>query len=213
MEKIKICIFDDKAQVRKSFKVMIEASGNFEVTGSFGDCTGVVERVMQSSADVVIMDIEIPPHSGIEAVKLLRAHIRDTPIIMFTVFEDDEKIFDSICAGANGYLLKSGDPGEVVKAIGDVSKGGAPMSPAIARRIFERMKREALPPHAPNYELTARETEVLKHLTHGLSYKMIAAACDISFETVRSHIKNIYVKLHVASSTEAVAKALNEKIV
>lgn len=211
--KTKVCLFDDSVQIRESFTLMMETSDKIELAGSFANCNNVINNITLCSADVVIMDIEIPPQSGIEAVKQIRTQFADLPIIMFTVFEDNDLIFESICAGANGYLLKKTDPQSIIQSIEEVKMGGAPMSPGIARKVVEKFKSISSPMPHPQYELTIRETEILKLLTQGLSYKMIAAKCTISFETVRTHIKNIYAKLHVASMTEAVAKALNERLV
>jgi DNA-binding NarL/FixJ family response regulator len=211
--KINVCIFDDSASIRDAFALLLEGSEQIKLAGAFADCQDVARRVKESRADVVIMDIEIPPASGIEAVRTLRKEMKEIPIMMFTVFEDHERIFDSICAGANGYLLKKTDPEKLIHAIEEVKSGGAPMSPGIARKVLEKFQAMGRPAQDTEYDLTPREKELLKLLTRGLSYKMIAAECDISFETVRTHIKNIYSKLHVASMTEAVAKALNEKIV
>lgn len=210
--KTRVCIFDDNQKILQSFSLMMATSDLIEICGLFDTWENVVEKINSCNAEVVIMDIEIPPLNGIEAVKTIRKVNTEIPVIMFTVFEDTPRIFDSICAGANGYLLKKTDPETLIRSIEEVKSGGAPMTPSIARKVLEKFQDNTQPvPSA--YELTQREKEILKHLTKGLSYKMIAAECTISFETVRTHIKNIYSKLHVASMTEAVAKAINEKIV
>jgi DNA-binding NarL/FixJ family response regulator len=210
--KTKVCIFDDNEKILESFSLMMKTSEKIELTGLFNNCESAYEKIKNCNAEVVIMDIEIPPIDGIEAVKNIRRHNKEIPIIMFTVFDDTGKIFDSICAGANGYLLKKTDPEKIIQSIEEVKEGGAPMSPSIARKVLEKFRSNEQPLDSI-YELTQREKEILKLLTKGLSYKMIAAECNISFETVRTHIKNIYAKLHVASMTEAVAKAINERIV
>jgi DNA-binding NarL/FixJ family response regulator len=210
--KTRVCIFDDNIKILEAFSLMMSTSETVEICGMFNSCDNAAEKISGCNAEVVIMDIEIPPMDGIEAVRLIRKKNTEIPVIMFTVFEDNTRIFDSICAGANGYLLKKTDPETLIRSIEEARNGGAPMTPGIARKILERF-RDNTQPVSSNYDLTQREKEILKHLTKGLSYKMIAAECSISFETVRTHIKNIYAKLHVASSTEAVAKALNEKIV
>jgi DNA-binding NarL/FixJ family response regulator len=211
--KTKVCIFDDNKKILESFSMMMEPLDTIELVGLFSNCRNAAEQIKKCNAEVVIMDIEIPPTDGIDAVKNIRQSNKDIPIIMFTVFEDTEKIFDSICAGANGYLLKKTDPEKIIQSIEEVKEGGAPMTPSIARKVLEKFQGLEPVQLVPDYELTQREKEVLKLLTKGLSYKMIAAECFISFETVRTHIKNIYAKLHVASMTEAVAKAIQEKIV
>ncbi len=211
--KTRVCIFDDNRAIRNSLQLLFEFDEAIEIIAVFPDCNDVVNRIKKCGADVVLMDIEIPPDTGIEAVKKIRKSLKEVLIIMFTVFDEDERIFDSICAGANGYLLKNTAPREIIKSINDVISGGAPMSPSIARKVLQLFKQGNELTGNKNYELTPRELEILKLLTQGLSYKMIADTCKISFETTRSHIKNIYSKLHVASMTEAVIKAINEKIV
>lgn len=210
--KTKVCIFDDNEKILQSFSLMMATSEVIEICGLYNNWNNVVEKINECGAEVVIMDIEIPPLNGIEAVRTIRKVNTEIPIVMFTVFEDSTRIFDSICAGANGYLLKKTEPEKLIQSIEEVKSGGAPMSPSIARKVLEKFQDNAQPLPS-NYDLTQREKEILKLLTKGLSYKMIAAECNISFETVRTHIKNIYSKLHVASMTEAVAKAINEKIV
>lgn len=211
--KTRVCIFDDNRAIRNSLQLLFEFDEAIEIIAVFPDCNDVVNRIKKCGAEVVLMDIEIPPDTGIEAVKKIRQSLKEVFIIMFTVFDEDERIFDSICAGANGYLLKNTPPKEIIKSINDVLSGGAPMSPSIARKVLQLFRQGNELTGNKDYELTPRELEILKLLTQGLSYKMIADACKISFETTRSHIKNIYSKLHVASMTEAVIKAINEKIV
>ena len=211
--KTKICVFDDSNHIRESLQLLFSSIEDIELTAMYPDATDVVKKVEKSGAAVVIMDIELPGIDGIQSVTSLRKKFPGIFILMFTVSEDDDKIFRSICAGANGYLLKKTEPMNIVQAIREVQSGGAPMSPAIAKRVLQKFSEFTPAAPAADYFLTPREKEVLKLLTQGLSYKMIADSCNISFETVRSHIKNIYDKLHVASMTEAVAKALKENII
>ena len=162
------------------------------------------------------MDIEMPGMSGIEAVLQLKKELPHVQILMQTVFEDDERVFDSICAGASGYILKNFLNTRLIEAIKELQFGGSPMSPSVARKVLNKMQSVSgmiKPGEVPDYHLTSREKEVLSCLVNGLSYKMIAAELHISYETVRSHVKKIYEKLHVASLTEMVAKAINQKIV
>lgn len=211
--KTKICLFDDNTSIRNSIQLMLEFNEEVLLVASYPDCNDIVNRIKKCDAQIVIMDIEIPPTNGIDAVKQIRNSLKDVLVIMFTVFDDDDRIFDSICAGADGYLLKNTTPQEMVHALLEAKAGGAPMSPSIARRVLQLFKKGAVAIQSQDYELTPRELEILKLLTQGLSYKMIADSCKITFETTRSHIKNIYNKLHVASMTEAVIKAIHEKIV
>lgn len=206
-------MFDDSQTILDSFSFLLSASTDINLVGVYNNADDVIKKVKAFKANVVIMDIDMPGTNGIQAVKNLRISMPEVLIIMFTVFEDDDKIFKSICAGANGYLLKKTEPQKIIDAIIEVENGGAPMSPAIARRVMQKFQQTNFVSDAIEYALTVREKEILKCLTNGLSYKMIASECAISFETVRTHIKNIYSKLHVASMTEAVAKAINEKIV
>lgn len=210
--KTQVCIFDDSRAILQSLKALFEESP-IEVVGAFTHPENCLKQLEKYNPDVVLMDIDMGANSGIEAVKQIRTQYLQLPILMFTVFEDDDSVFNAICAGANGYVLKSTAPEIIIQFIEDVKNGGAPMSPGIARKIIERFQQINKVAPSVDYQLTPREKEILKHLTHGLSYKMVANECGITFETVRSHIKNIYSKLHVASMTEAVAKAINEKLV
>jgi DNA-binding NarL/FixJ family response regulator len=162
------------------------------------------------------MDIEMPEMSGIEAIKILCKEVPHVQILIQTVFEDDDRVFDSICAGASGYILKNHLNTRLLDAIQELQTGGSPMSPSIARRVLNLLQKSVVQKPEPNndsYNLTAREKEVLTCIVNGLSYKMIASELNISYETVRSHVKKIYEKLHVASLTEAVALAINQRIV
>jgi DNA-binding NarL/FixJ family response regulator len=175
-----------------------------------------VDDIRQCRPDVVLMDIEMPGMSGIEAVQALKKEWPHVQILMQTVFEDDDRVFDSICAGASGYILKSHINTRLIDAVKELQFGGSPMSPSIARKVLNKMQSVASvikPAEAMDYGLTAREKEVLSCLVNGLSYKMIGADLGIGYETVRSHVKKIYEKLHVASLTEVVAKAINQRIV
>jgi DNA-binding NarL/FixJ family response regulator len=164
----------------------------------------------------VLMDIEMPGMTGIEAVKKIKKEFPQIQVLMQTVFEDDDRVFDSICSGASGYILKNFLNTKLIDAIRELQYGGSPMSPSIARKVLSKMQQIpqfVRPEEAPNYDLTPREKEVLSCIVEGLAYKMIADKLTISYETVRSHVKKIYEKLHVASLTEAVSKAMKERIV
>jgi DNA-binding NarL/FixJ family response regulator len=209
----KIVLFDDNAKIRKSLQLMINGYDDFKVVNAYPTYENVVEHIKSNAADIVIMDIEIPPLDGIEAVELIRKKNKNIPILMFTVFEEDDKIFRSVCAGAQGYLLKSASPEDIINALRDIRSGGAPMTPSIARKILKKFSESvSVNKNKPEYNLTKRELEILKLLTEANSYKAVADHLVISYETVRTHIRNIYVKLHVASMGEAIAKAINEKL-
>ena len=204
-----IWIFEDKDLLRKGLEELLNLSDEFTVTGSYPDCLQITETMKSGLPDVILMDIDMPGRNGIEAVKLVRAQSLKTAIIMLTVFDDNKHVFDAICAGASGYLLKKNISARLIAAIQDVLEGGAPMSPAIAKMVIQSMQRTVNNP----YQFNKREQEILSLLCEGNSYKMIATTTGFSFETVRSYIKNIYEKLQVHSATEAVSKAINERLI
>jgi DNA-binding NarL/FixJ family response regulator len=214
--KLRIVIFDDNKNIRESIFLLLKLESEFEVVGSFSNVVNCIDEIKECRPDVVLMDIEMPGISGIEAVRIIKKEFPDIQILMQTVFEDDDKVFDSICAGASGYILKNFLNKNLVDAIKELQHGGSPMSPSIARKVLTKMQQvsEHINPGAvPDYHLTSREKEVLACIVNGLSHKMIADQLFISYETVRSHVKKIYEKLHVVSLTEAVYKALKERIV
>lgn len=194
---------------------LIEDAPGFQLAGAFTDCSDLDEKIKSSQPDVVMMDIEMPKVDGIEGMKLIKKNYPKLNVLMQTSFEDDNKVFSAICAGASGYILKNTLPARILECIVEVYQGGSPMSPSIARKVLGFLQTPAPPAvkEVPNYNLSNREKEVLSCLVKGMSYKMIADTCHISYETVRSHMKNIYEKLHVASMTEAVAKAINQGLV
>ncbi len=212
MKPISILIYEDNTTLRESLANLLQLTGEYDVLASFPECTAVEEQVKQLQPDVILMDIDMPGRNGIEAVKLIRSFNPGVQIIMLTVFDDNTHVFEAMYAGANGYLLKKYISDKLIHSIREVLSGGAPMSPSIARMIIGSMQQQ--PPTAANdYQLTNREKEILQALSQGNSFKMIAADCNISIDTVRTHIKRIYDKLHVRSQIEAVSKAINEKLV
>ena len=213
---IRIALFDDNKNIRNSIIMLLNTDSAFEVVGTFSDAQHCVENVLKVRPDIVLMDIEMPGVNGITAVKLLTKEFPHIQILIQTVFEDDERVFDSICAGASGYILKNQLNSALPNAIKELQTGGSPMSPSIARRVLNLLQQGYQGKKSSTneeYNLTSREKEVLTALVNGLSYKMIAHELSISYETVRSHMKKIYEKLHVASLTEVVAKAIHQKIV
>jgi len=213
---IRVTIFDDNNKFRESLTVLIGGIPGYILAGAYSNAADVIGDIDKSRPDVVLMDIEMPGISGIEALQLIRKKFPDLSVLMQTVFEDDDKIFESICYGASGYILKNTPPSRILEAIAETYQGGAPMSPVIAKKVLSLMQMQHLaaqPVDKELFSLTPREKEVLSLMVKGMSYKMIAAHCSISFETVRSHIRNIYHKLHVATMTEAVAKAIQSKLV
>jgi DNA-binding NarL/FixJ family response regulator len=213
---LRIAIFDDNKNIRESIKMLLETEPDFIVSGSYCHVLDCLQDIRESKPDVVLMDIEMPGMTGIEAVYLIRKEFPNVQVLMQTVFEDDDRVFDSICAGASGYILKNHLNTKLVESILELQFGGSPMSPSIARKVLNKLQQlpqPVRPEDIPDYHLTAREKDVLSCLVNGLSYKMIAAELSISYETVRSHVKKIYEKLHVASLTEVVAKAIHQRIV
>ncbi|GAA4925205.1 response regulator transcription factor [Mucilaginibacter defluvii] len=211
---IKVAIFDDNKNIRNSIVLLLNTDPEFELVGTFTDAKNCVEKVLSCRPDVVLMDIEMPGVNGIEAVKMLRQEVPNISVIIQTVFEDEDRIFDSLKAGASGYILKTCLK-DLGNAIRETVAGGSPMTPWVARKVLNMIYNSKESKRAPNmeYNLTVKEKEVLTHIVNGLSYKMIGGEMNISYETVRSHVKKIYEKLHVASLTEAVAKAINQQIV
>ena len=213
---LRIAIFDDNKNIRDSIRLLLNTVPDFEVVGIFSHGLDCLKDVKDCRPDLVLMDIEMPGITGIEAVKLLRKEMPHIQILMQTVFEDDDRVFDSICAGASGYILKIHLNTRLIDAVRELQYGGSPMSPAIARKVMNKLQQiphHIKPEQVPDYNLTPREKEVLSCIVEGLSHKMIADKLLISYETVRSHIKKIYEKLHVASLTEVVSKAMRERIV
>jgi DNA-binding NarL/FixJ family response regulator len=213
MKEIRVAIFEDNRNLRESLFRLLESSEGFTCAGAFAHCERVVENIEETQPDVILMDIELPVVSGIEAVKLIREKNPDVKILMETIFEEDEKIFQSICNGAQGYILKNTPPEEILSAISEIYEGGAPMSPIIASKVLRIFKSNLSNQTDSSFNLSSREKEILKCLVEGMSYKMIADTCFISADTVNGHIKNIYKKLQVHSKGEEVAKAIKGKIV
>ncbi|HTY10480.1 MAG TPA: response regulator transcription factor [Bacteroidota bacterium] len=207
---ISVAIVDDDKEVRDGIAVLINGTEGYRCVGAFANAEEALERIPGSPIDVVLMDINMPQISGIECVTKLKLREPRLQIMMLTSFEDDEKIFQSLVAGASGYLLKKTPPAKLLEAIEEVHHGGSPMSNQIARKVVETFQRSG-PPAGETVGLTAREQEILSHLAKGYRYKEIADTLFISVETVRTHLRNIYDKLHVRSRTEAVLKYLNKQ--
>jgi DNA-binding NarL/FixJ family response regulator len=211
---IRVTIFDDNKKLLDSLSVLIDGSPGFQMAKAYPNCSDLQNKINDSQPDVILMDIEMPGINGIEAVKIVKQNFLSINVLMQTAFEDEENVFAAICAGASGYILKNTPPAKILESIVEVYQGGSPMSPSVARKVLGFLQQPKQEKHIEeNYNLTIREKEILTFLVKGMSYKMIAENCNIGYETVRSHMKNIYDKLHVASMTEAVAKAINQKIV
>jgi DNA-binding NarL/FixJ family response regulator len=206
-----ILIYEDNGSLRESIAGLITISEKYELLGHFNNAQDAARQVREYAPDAVLMDIDMPGITGIDAVKQIRQFNKDVAIIMLTVFEDSQHVYDAICAGASGYLLKKHISEKLATAIQEVLEGGAPMSPGIAKMVIQQLQN--FPAEENKYNLTRREKDILGSLSKGNSFKLIAAEFNVSLNTVRTHIKNIYEKLQVQSQIEAVSKAAKEKLV
>lgn len=206
---ISVVIVEDDKQIRDGISLFLKSTEGFVLKGAFGDCMSALKNLDDILPDVFLMDISMPGMTGIECTAKIKSAYPAANIIMLTVYEDDAQIFDSLRAGASGYILKRTPLEQILEAIKDVNSGGAPMTPSIAKRVLSFFNESRI--KLNEYNLTQREKEILQELVNGLSYKKIADTLFISLDTVRSHIKNIYKKLHVCSRSEAVAKVLKDK--
>ena len=207
---IRVGIIEDNNALRQSLEQLFNRTEEMKCTVSLSNLMNVASDIGKSIPDIVLMDIGLPNISGIEGVRTIKANFPEVEVLMFTVFEDDEKIYDAIRSGASGYLLKKTPPEEIIEAVRELYDGGAPMSPSIARKVIQAF--QAKPSNVTeDYQLTARESEILYSLVDGLSYKKMAEKYFVSISTIRTHICNIYHKLHVNSKSQAVAKALQNR--
>jgi len=205
---IRIAVYDDNSTRRESLQAFMQLSPGFEFAGSYENCTHIIENVEATHPDIILMDIEMPEADGITGVRLLKQHYPQVKVIMQTAFDDDDKVFAAIQAGAEGYILKTASIVQIAQSIDEVMNGGASMSPSIALKVMRYFSKQA---PKQEYNLTNKETETLKLLSQGLSYKMIADKMAISYFTVNNHVKKIYEKLQVHSIGEALALAHKEK--
>jgi DNA-binding NarL/FixJ family response regulator len=208
----KVLIYEDNPQLREGLTILLNGSLGFEVLAAFKNCNNVVDEVAAFRPDVVLMDIDMPGVNGIDGLKLIRQQNSEVKVLMLTVFDDNKNVFEAIKSGANGYILKKTQPAKLLEYIEEAHNGGAPMTASIATQVL-RMFSEIQHPVQADYNLSEREKNVLQLLVNGYSYKMIAAEMFIAIDTVRSHIKKIYEKLHVNSKSEAVAKAFRNNMV
>ncbi len=210
---IRLAIFEDNALLREQLMLFLNnVNQDIQCVGGWENCLQV-EKIMDfHKPDVVLMDIDMPEANGFFGLKYITQNQPQVPVIMLTVFEDDQHVFESICLGAKGYLLKKSSPEKIIESIKDVLEGGSPMSPFIARKVLESFSAMKALPHE-DYNLTNREKDILRSLVNGNSYKMTAAALSISINTVRQYIRKVYEKLQVNSMNEAVAKAIKQNIV
>lgn len=211
---IRVLVFDDNRGRLESLELLINQSEDMLCAGTFENCMQIQHQVKALNPQVILMDIDMPGVNGIEGLKIIRREFPDVMIIMQTVFEDEEKIFEAVRSGAHGYFLKKTPPAKLMEGIRDVMEGGAPMTPSVAKKVLEVFQNQSAPrsTQSPRFDLTPRELEILSHLVKGASYKMIASECGISWHTVNSHFKKIYEKLHVHSAAEAISKVIEQKI-
>ena len=208
---IKVVIYEDNPQLREGLSMLIDAEDDMKVLATFRDCSNIISEVQDLNPDIILMDIDMPLVNGLEGLKKVRVINTEVKILMLTVFDDNKNVFEAISYGANGYILKKTPPDKLVEYIKDANAGGAPMTSSIASQVL-KMFSSMNNVEGEDYNLSSREKQVLQYLVDGYSYKMIASDMFIAIDTVRSHIKKIYDKLHVNSKSEAVAKVFKDKI-
>ena len=209
---IRVVIIEDLREVREGLTTLINGTNGFECAGAYRTMEDALRSVAASRAGVILTDIGLPGMDGIEGTRVLHERFPDVPILALTVYDDDENVFNAICAGASGYLLKNTPPAQLLESLREVADGGAPMSPEVARRVI-KLFREFRPIDRTSPDLTPQEMVLLKLMVEGHYYKTAAREMGISINTVSFHLKNIYEKLQVHSKTEAVAKALREHLI
>ncbi|HEX8265748.1 MAG TPA: response regulator transcription factor [Pyrinomonadaceae bacterium] len=209
---IKTAVVEDMRNIREGLTMLINFTDGFECSGSFRSMEEAIPRLRREVPDVLLSDIGLPGMSGIEGVKILKEQFPQMTVLMLTVYDDDERIFDALCAGASGYLLKRTSPAKLIENIREAVSGGAPMSPEVAMRVI-RLFRDIRPSEKVDYDLTPHETRLLKLIVEGHNYTTAAEELGVSYNTIKFHMRHIYEKLQVHSKSEAVAKALQSRIV
>ena len=207
-----MAIIEDDRRIRDGLATLINGTAGYRCGLSFRSMEDALARPWSEAPDVALVDIGLPGMSGIDGLKLLREKYPRMALLMLSVYEDDERIFEALCAGASGYLLKKTPPNKLLEYLAEVLRGGAPMSPEVARRVV-RLFREIRPPERVEYDLTPHELRLLRLLVEGHNYQSAAAELGVSFSTINFHMQNIYGKLQVHSKSEAVAKALRQRLV
>src|SRR5213595_3248229 len=209
---IKVAIVEDQHDIREGLASLIKFTDGYQCTGSFRSMEEALEKIRFELPNIMLVDIGLPGMSGIEGIRLLKEKYPHLLLLMLTVYDDDEMIFDALCAGACGYLLKKTPPALLIKSLKEAMDGGAPMSPEVARRVI-KLFREIRPPDRADYKLTPHELRLLKLLVEGHNYETAAAKLGVKPTTINFHLQNIYQKLQVHSKTEAVAKALRNRLI
>ncbi len=211
---IKVVVVEDDNEIREGLRILIDGTDGYSCVDTYSECTSMLKNIESKNPDILLMDIGLPGINGIEGIKRVKAILPDITILVLTVYEENELIFDALCAGASGYLIKKTPPSKLLEAIKEAHNGGSPMSSHIARKVIESFQKKNSNVDKKNeYVLTRREKEILSGLVEGNNFKAIADSLFISVETVRFHFRNIYKKLHVHSQSEAVVKAIKEGIV
>ncbi len=209
---IKVAIIEDQRQIREGLAMLIGGTDGYSCTGSYGSMEEALEKIRREQPDLVLSDIGLPGMDGIEGIRILKERYPNLLVLMLSVYDDNERIFDALCAGACGYLLKKTPPSRLIDSLREAVAGGAPMSPEIARKVVT-LFRDFRPPERADYQLTPHETRLLKLLVEGHSYKTAAAELGVTVNTVSFHLRHIYEKLQVHSKSEAVAKALRDGLI
>lgn len=209
---VTVAIVEDHPEFRQYLSALISGTEDFECLGSFRSVEEALPRLSSRAPDVMLMDIGLPGMNGIEGIRLFKERFPEILFLTLTIHDDDERIFDALCAGASGYLLKKTQPARLVESVREAAQGGSPMSPEIARRVI-KLFREIRPPERADYNLSPHEVRILKLLVEGHNYKTAAAKLGVAPTTINFHLQNIYQKLQVHSKTEAVAKALRNRLI
>lgn len=209
---IKILIVEDLREIREGLQTLINYTAGFRCTGAFRSMEEALARLKHEQPDVVLSDIGLPGMSGIEGIGIIKEKYPQIVVLMLSVYDDDERIFDALCAGASGYLLKRTPPAKLLESLREAVSGGAPMSPEVALKVI-RLFRDVRPAEKVEYDLTPHETRLLKLLVEGHNYTTAADELNVSYNTIKFHMRNVYSKLQVHSKSEAVAKALQNRLV
>jgi DNA-binding NarL/FixJ family response regulator len=212
LETIKVALIEDRREIRDGLAMLINGTQGFKCTGAYRSMEDALPRIGTDLPDVALCDIGLPGMSGIEGMRILKEKFPALLLLMLTIYDDDERIFDALCAGACGYLLKKTPPAKLLEGLREAVEGGSPMSPEVARRVIA-LFRDIRPPERADYELTPHETRLLKLLVEGHNYKTAALELNVSINTISFHMRHIYEKLQVHSKSEAVAKALRDRLV
>lgn len=209
---IKISIIEDEPHIREGMAMLIDLTDGFECVGKYGSMEAALTGIRHHAPDVILQDIGLPGMDGLDGIRHIKEITPSVTILMFSVYQDDERIFQALCAGAGGYLLKKTPPVKILESIREAFEGGAPMSPEVARRVIT-LFRDFSPPEKADYQLSPHETRLLKLLVNGHSYKTAAAQLNVTVSTISFHLGKIYEKLQVHSKSEAVAKAIRQRLI